>query len=293
MTITCRTELDRFISLSGPLVHVELSGVRGSSPREAGAYMFVSGADTAGTIGGGRLEYIAMEHARKMLAEGTSQARLSVPLGPRIGQCCGGHVEIGFRALNDADRIAVQARITRELTDQRHVYIFGAGHVGRALARGFALVPLRSCVIDGREEELARVDAAIETRLQALPEQTVGAAPPGSAFIVATHDHGLDFLIAGYALNRFDAAYVGLIGSRSKRASFKKFAADHWPHQDLSSALVCPVGVGRGGGKSDKRPQVIAAFVVAQVLDAFAVYEAKNDDSARRRILPRPHRESV
>ena len=87
-------------------------------------------------------------------------------------------------------------------------------------------------------------------------------APAGSAFVVLTHDHALDFLIAREALARGDAAYVGMIGSRTKRVSFQPLAA-RGGRRSIRRALVCPIGA---AGRPDKRPEVIAAFVAAEIL---------------------------
>ena len=122
------------------MIRVEVTRSRGSTPREAGATMFVSAEITQGTIGGGQLEYMAIDRARQMLARGEDAAIMDVPLGPEIGQCCGGRVELSL------DRITALPRAP----DHPQVLIFGAGHVGRALARALRLLPLRPILIDQR-----------------------------------------------------------------------------------------------------------------------------------------------
>ena len=113
-----------------------------------------------------------------------------------------------------------------------------------------------------RAEELARNDAAVETRCTPLPEVDIATAPKGSAFVVLTHDHGLDFLLTAAALERGDAAYVGMIGSATKRAKFRNWLHLYCDGQPLQH-LNCPIGA---SGSRDKRPSVIAAFVVAEVM---------------------------
>ena len=167
----------------------------------------------------------------------------------------------------DADGwAALQALAEREYLDLPAVMIFGAGHVGRALAAALALLPVRPMLVDQRAEELALAPARVETVKTVLPEAEVVAAPAGAAFVMMTHDHALDFLIVREALARGDAAYVGMIGSRTKRVSFERWLAktDDPP---APGALVSPIGA---AGRPDKRPEVIAAFVAAELLGALA-----------------------
>jgi xanthine dehydrogenase accessory factor len=208
--------------------------------------MFVSPDNTRGTIGGGQLEYMAIDRARQMLARGELHARMDIPLGPEIGQCCGGRVVLELD----------HGEPTPE--DHPDVLIFGAGHVGRALARALEPLPVNAVLVDSRPEALDL--AAGPTRLTPLPEAEVRSARSGSAVVILTHDHALDFLLAAEALARPDLAYVGMIGSATKRAQFVRYAQA----QGLDPAvLVCPIGAGFSG---DKRPEVIAAFTAAELM---------------------------
>lgn len=257
------TVLRNFFTQEQQIARVELTRVRGSSPREAGARMFVSLENVCGTIGGGQLEYMAIDEARAMMRGGDVDRVMDVPLGPEIGQCCGGRVEVSLHRVGDAEK----AQACKDEADTRagypHVYVFGAGHVGRALARALALLPVHTILIDSREAELALADGTIEKRLSALPESEVRNARPGSAFIVLTHDHALDFLVASEALQRGDARYVGMIGSKTKRAQFEKWCGAAIPGGIDADGLVCPVGA---RGSTDKRPEVIAAFAAAEII---------------------------
>lgn len=233
------------------MIRVEVTGTWGSTPRETGAAMFVTASATQGTIGGGQLEYMAIDRARQMLARDEAQARMNIPLGPEIGQCCGGRVELSL-ARTDG---------TGAPQDLPQILIFGAGHVGRALARALALLPLRPILIDQRADELALANGC-ETRLTPLPEAEVRAAPPGSSYVILTHDHALDFLLGVEALKRPDAPYVGMIGSKTKRARFCTFARQQGAD---TTALICPIGA---GFSHDKRPEIIAAFTAAELIAA-------------------------
>lgn len=231
------------------MIRVRISAARGSTPREVGAEMMVTMDGAMGSIGGGALEYMALDRARQMLARGETESRMDVPLGPEIGQCCGGRVTLAL------DRQPATPR-----PPAPPVLIFGAGHVGRALAAALAPLPVAARLIDSRAEELAR--ATGPTTLTAIPEAEVRVAPPGAAYVVMTHDHELDFLIAAEALSRRDAAWVGMIGSRSKRARFARHAA----RAGVDPApLVCPIAA---TAPRDKRPEVIAAFAAAEIMAA-------------------------
>ncbi|WP_313027194.1 xanthine dehydrogenase accessory protein XdhC [Brucella sp.] len=263
-----RDDIRAFLNKRPDSVLIEVTDVKGSAPRDAGAWMLVARDMIFRTIGGGQLEYMAIDHARKILAGGRDSP-MDVPLGPEIGQCCGGRVGLSFRRVNRGLAEDLVAKVDAEIATRPHIYVFGAGHVGDALAYSLSLTPVRVILVDTREAELMAVDApGVETCLAAMPEQVVRSAPPGSAFIVLTHDHALDFLIVVEALQRDDALYVGMIGSKSKKATFKNWLKREIGSDDLFENLVCPVG---GSVVKDKRPEVIAALAAAEVLTAVLV----------------------
>ncbi|SEW35881.1 xanthine dehydrogenase accessory factor [Aliiroseovarius sediminilitoris] len=255
-------DLSDFLSLNGPVIRVTLRRVRGSSPRDEGTEMFVAQDRLWSTIGGGQLEYIAIDRAREMLRKGVLNLDLDVPLGPEIGQCCGGRVELSLARMRPSDKREALTHAQDQAAHLPHVYVMGAGHVGRALAELFQHLPVRCILIDSREEELVRCRADVETRLSAIPEVDIMNAPAGSAFVVLTHDHALDFLLTLAALEKGNAAYVGMIGSATKRAKFRNWVRQHGDDHSTGQ-LICPIGA---SGSRDKRPSVIAAFVAAEVI---------------------------
>lgn len=254
--------LAAFLGKNPLVIRVVLTQVRGSSPRDEGTEMFVSGDGLWGTIGGGQLEYMAIDVARDMLRGGDAQRDMDVPLGPEIGQCCGGRVEIQLTRMSIADKRAAETRAQQRQAAMPHAYVFGAGHVGRALANILQHLPVHCVLIDTRPAEIALNSAQVDARVSALPEADISNAPAGSAFVVLTHDHALDFLLASAALARGDAAYVGMIGSKTKRAKFRNWTHENCGGQTIEQ-LKCPIGV---SGSRDKRPSVIAAFVAAEVM---------------------------
>lgn len=247
-------------------VLVKVTGTAGSTPRDTDAWMLVAADCLFGTVGGGQLEYMAIDHARRALRQGVPAEAMNIPLGPEIGQCCGGRVGLSFTAMNADLATLLITRSDREMAARPHVYVFGAGHVGDALAMALSLAPVRTVLVDTREEELSASNVeGIETCLAAMPEAVVRDAPAGSSFVILTHDHALDFLIAAEALRRDDAAYVGMIGSKTKRATFKNWLSREIGRPELFNRLICPIG---GTAVKDKRPAVIAALAAAEIVVA-------------------------
>ena len=201
-------ELQRFVETHGAAVVAEVKSVRGSSPRDQGAFMVIAPEALVGTIGGGALEYMVIARARQALRDGEEPEGLDIPLGPEIGQCCGGRVEVSLKFLARPQAAALVARLRRDEATRPNVYLFGSGHVGKALARALAALPLNVHVIDTRPDELHDLPAGVEAKAVPMPEAVVRSAPQGSAFVILTHDHALDFLIVAEALKRVDSPYV-------------------------------------------------------------------------------------
>ncbi len=162
--------------------------------------MLVSGDTLWGTIGGGQFEYMAIRNARQLLDGSGGMETMDIPLGPEIGQCCGGRTQLRFRRVTDAIVSALERKRSGEADHLPEVYLFGAGHVGRALAAALAPLPVSVTVVETRERELANLPAETATRLVPMPEALVKDMPAGTAVVILTHDHALDFLIASEAL---------------------------------------------------------------------------------------------
>ena len=271
---------------------IEVLDIQGSTPREAGTRMLVSPQAVEGTIGGGHLEWQAMKLAREAL-QSTPETPVSpwtqrFALGPSLGQCCGGSVLLSFAPLNEAT-----------LSDWRlpqprfHLELHGAGHVGQAIARLLADVDCTVRWIDERpgavddltgvakESALADltgmnhgVGLPSAQTLSGLPDHIrflstdaapdeVADAPPGACHLVLTHRHDLDLRIVEAILRRGDAGFVGMIGSKTKRAKFEHRLGAMGLSDDTVRRLVCPIGLPVIAGKE---PAVIAISVVAQLL---------------------------
>lgn len=269
-----RHDIWLFAHGGGPFVLVSVDTAAGSVPRDAGTWMLVSAKRAFRTIGGGQLEKLAIDRARDLiLAGGKKPVHLKVPLGPELGQCCGGSVGVSLRLLAETEIDRIATRLEEELNILPQVYVFGAGHVGNALCEALSLLPVQPVLVDTRHEELQNAPPGVETRLEAMPETVVRTARPGSAYVIMTHEHSLDFLIAREALARNDAAYVGMIGSKTKLASFRSWTKRDTGETGSTDRLVCPIG---GAKTRDKRPEVIAALVAAELLQFLCA--AKADD---------------
>ena len=263
------TDLPTFLPAHPYNILVDITGTQGSTPRETGTFMLVSPTALWGTIGGGQFEFMAIANARQMLAGTGGAPTMDIPLGPEIGQCCGGRTQLRFRQLTPTLKDQLEARLAGEIERLPEVLLFGAGHVGRALAVALAPLPLSVTVVETRQEELANLPAPTKTRLVPMPESLVKDIPAGGAAVILTHDHALDFLIAREALAREDLAYIGMIGSATKRATLASWLSREGGERGSMERLTLPIG---GSAVRDKRPEVIAAMTAAEILTALAAY---------------------
>jgi xanthine dehydrogenase accessory factor len=275
----------------GPAALVTILATEGSAPRGPGARMVVTESGLAGSIGGGALEHQAMAQARAILALAPGSWRVQdYPLGPLLGQCCGGRVRLLVEHLESVPQaegpfeVTLSDRVERRLlggesrgrmgasgplptagahfvepveSDFLPVILFGAGHVGRAVAERAAGLPLRLAWYDGRPEMAGTPGVVLADEAEMAAR--AAAAPEGSAVLVMTHDHGLDYRLTAAALGG-GARFVGLIGSSTKRARFlKRLAADGVD----AARLTCPIGL---PGIEGREPEVIAIATLAQLL---------------------------
>lgn len=299
------------LRLEPAIVRITVAQTRGSAPRECGATILVTAREIWGTIGGGNLEWQAIEQARRWLREGRDPAAMLVEqrLGPDLAQCCGGAVTLWMERVPQACLSALEklldsgragevsavrtlfraGRVERmacnppvadrplrrgieciELTERCHgaalpLWLFGTGHVGQAVVRLLEELPLFDVqCVDSRPALLPQPRGShIRARWFAEPVESVPQAAPGTAWLVMTHDHELDYQICCAVLARGDARWLGLIGSASKAARFRsRLARDDFTPAQIR--LLCsPVGITSVPGKL---PAAIAVSIVAQLL---------------------------
>jgi xanthine dehydrogenase accessory factor len=252
----------------GDAVLVTVDGVQGSGPREAGAWMLVAPHAVAGTIGGGRLEFDAIAAARELLAApGAAPQVRRYALGPSLGQCCGGVVHLRYERVTAADAPVLQRRLAVPL---HPVALFGGGHVGRAIVRAAADLPFALTWIDSRDEIFpADVPRNVQCEHSDPVQAAVAQLAPGSAVLVMSFSHAEDLDVVAACLQRrrerADLPFVGLIGSRTKWATFRHRLEQRGFTAAELDAVRCPIGI---PGITGKQPAVIAASAVAQLLQA-------------------------
>lgn len=286
----------------GPVAMVSVLATEGSAPRGAGTRMLVTPDGLFGTIGGGALEFRAVEQARAVLGHAPGTWRVQdYPLGPLLGQCCGGRVRLlvehvdraalGWlaeaaegrvlvsvlgaqgiaRQVGDCPPIPVSARgdkpgVGTRLAEvvggyRRPLYVFGAGHVGQAIARHVEGLPIRLAWFDVRDE-LAGIPGVTVVADEAIAG-CVAEAPDEAAVVILTHDHALDYRLTLAAFSRAPMAFTGLIGSQTKRARFLARLERDGVSAEARGRLVCPIGL---PGVTGKEPDVIAVALLAQLL---------------------------
>ncbi len=244
---------------------VQVESTQGSAPRDTGAWMAVFAQDQLGTIGGGHLEWQAASKARDLLARGGAPLSERFALGPRLGQCCGGVVQLRFERIAQAD----SARLAQSLAPvYSPVAVFGAGHVGAALVQLLGTLPLHITWVDSREQLFPPgLPAQVQTEYSDPIEMAVADLAPGSSVFILTHDHQQDLQITQACLQRQrqhgDLDLIGLIGSATKRASFAHRLAERGFADAEFARITCPIGL---PGIHGKEPEVIAIAVAAQLL---------------------------
>ena len=286
----------------GPIVRVVVAETRGSVPREVGASMIVTDAAISGTIGGGTLEFESIGRARQMLTGGGDRLN-RMALGPALGQCCGGAVtllsevwdqdrlagltgDVVARPLRGGQEetplqvraILAEARgagvvplpgivagwmvepVSKPLRD---VWIWGAGHVGRALVS--VLAPLPGLRLRWADSGSDRFPEAIPDGVEILaaenPADLVTLAGAETEHFVLTYSHALDLELCHRILSR-PFGSLGLIGSATKRARFRSRLSALGHGDAAISRMVCPIGDPALG----KHPQAIALGVATGIL---------------------------
>jgi len=240
-------QIEKLKNQCTPVCMVTVAGVEGSAPREVGTKMLVLKNGTFyGTIGGGNLEFLAIEEAKRQLSQGSSE-KIRFPLGAKTGQCCGGIVELLFESMNTGPQL----------------YLFGAGHVSQAIARSLNESIFTVHVIDEREEWISQLPPGI-VKHSIDPETFISEAnfeATKTYCIVLTHRHDLDESLIKL-LSEKEVRYLGLIGSESKWQRFRQRLTARGVAEINLNRVRCPIGIGIFG----KIPSEIAISVGAELL---------------------------
>ena len=269
-------EYKNFIRYEREIALVEIVKVVGSSPREIGSWMLVSDKSTFNTIGGGTLEYQMIEEARKILElKSVGNNIFESQLNPKIDQCCGGRIKCQISLATNTVLQKVERKIKNEISTYNELYLFGGGHVGKAILKLASHLPLKVTVTDSRseiikslEKEFEKYSKIMKFNTDVFPERIIETSNLHGAFLVMTHSHASDFNIIEELLRHRSNTYIGMIGSKTKKLALKKYLIEKNFDEKTIELVNCPIGR-KTTFKSNKRPEVIAALVISDILASF------------------------
>ena len=250
-------------------VLVSVDSVQGSGPREVGAWMAVFPQTLVNTIGGGHLEFQAITEARALMANTSTHDDKALTtryaLGPALGQCCGGVVHLKFEPISAADAPVLKQRL---LADGQHLALFGGGHVGRALVNVLGSLPYNVQWVDSRDEIFpTQLPPNVACEHSDPVHAAVADLPIGASVLIMSFSHAEDLDVVAACLKRQrvqgDLKFVGLIGSKTKWATFQHRLEAKGFTADELAFITCPIGM---DGITGKEPEVIAVSVAAQLL---------------------------
>ena len=328
MTREWLTNLREMVEAERSAIRVTIIRADGSTPRGVGCAMIVGRTAFSGTIGGGALEMGALRTARRLLALFATDTAPQwwrevhdFPLGPALGQCCGGFVQLLFERVGEAELCDVPIASSKDMLLVRHIkpgqpwrfathrkddedawplkirgyvrkcfsgtrgrdaalisdwfiepinvsnqdmFLYGAGHVGRAVTKAFVDLPFKIYWVDTHPERYPSDFPENVTKLVARdPADAVRHAPPGAWHVIMTHSHAIDFDICHAVMKHCDFGYIGVIASKTKRVRFERRLREVGIPDPLIAQLQAPIGLARLDGKE---PAVIAVSLAADFL---------------------------
>jgi xanthine dehydrogenase accessory factor len=249
------------------MILITVTQTQGSVPRETGTWMVVTEGGIIGTLGGGNVEYQAIAHAKNFKNE--SEQTKCFALGPSLGQCCGGVMELSFERINESQLALLE---TKRDVACKPIALFGGGHVGRAIVNALAPLPYRVTWVDSRDEIFPEdVPSKVVCEHSDPVQSAVANLAAGSAVLIMSFSHAEDLEIIQQCLKRYreqsDLPFIGLIGSKTKWATFQNRLRERGFTDAELARVTCPIGV---SGISGKEPEVIAVAVAAQLLQQIA-----------------------
>ena len=251
---------------------VRVESTQGSVPREAGTWMAVFVEGLVGTIGGGHLEFEAIAQARAWLqvpGQKIEKSSVKFVLGPTLGQCCGGVVYLVFKEVTFQDATALKQFFNNErIAKLTPVALFGGGHVGHAIVQVLSGLPFELTWIDSRDEIFsASVSSHVVCEHSDPVQSAVAGLKANTRVLIMSFSHAEDLEVVIACLLRqrekADLPFIGLIGSKTKWATFRnRLTARGFTAAEIAH-MTCPIGV---SGIKGKEPEVIAVAVAAQLL---------------------------
>ena len=296
-------ELGKHVKAHGFVARIVIGEIKGSVPRDEGTSMLVWKDGQSGTIGGGALEFRAVDAARQVLDQSRSWAS-SHPLGPQLGQCCGGfvklvteiyaadtlpHAQSGLfvRRIGAQNSDKMPLSVSRMITFARNrglvveagiidgwmvepvlqqssdLWIWGAGHVGRALIETFQNLPdVNLTWVDTAQERFpTHVPKGVDKLISPTPAKLMEYAQSTAEHLILTYSHALDLELC-HALLLHQFSWAGLIGSKTKWSRFRSRLKELGHHEAQINRLTCPIGHPEFG----KHPHQIAIGVATDYL---------------------------
>ena len=247
------------------IIKAKLISTEGSVPRNSGTFMLITSKYLFGSIGGGQLEYTIIEKAKKILKENISEKNqiLNIPLGPSIGQCCGGYVQVEITKYKNGNQSLKNEKILISKSD--NIYIFGAGHIGQELSKKSIDLEFNVHLIDSRNNYLKMLKEKKVTPIYVeFPWMLIKNLPQKSYYIVLTHSHDYDFKIINEILNINSFQFIGLIGSKTKMKRFSNRLIKLGHNQSIINNVECPIGL---KNISSKKPAEIAIAIIGRLLE--------------------------
>ncbi|QNT79331.1 xanthine dehydrogenase accessory protein XdhC [Entomobacter blattae] len=246
-----------------------VENVKGSAPCEVGATMLVTASRSYGTIGGGSLEWDAIQFARNQLKLfpflGNSRFSMktntyNVVLGKGNIQCCGGSVQLGLYSLDESVVKKLEEAEQKTNGNMPYILLFGMGHIGQAVVSMLGFLPVKVLWFDQIASKLPKnyiLPSNCEMIITDDQEAYIGSYHTKTALLVMTHSHQLDSLLIEKALLTPDLDFIGMIGSDYKRRRFVDAYLKNGLNIEQTNRLVCPIGQ----KTVDKRPAIIAAQI--------------------------------
>ena len=249
------------------MILITVTQTQGSVPRETGTWMVVKDDGIIGTLGGGNVEYQAIAHAKNFKNESEQTKRFA--LGPSLGQCCGGVMDLSFERIDNAQLALLQAK---QDVACKPIALFGGGHVGRAIVNVLATLPFRITWIDSRDEIFPEdVPSKVVCEHSDPVQSAVASLTSASQVLIMSFSHAEDLEIVQQCLRRNreqnDLPFIGLIGSKTKWATFQNRLRERGFTDAELAQVTCPIGI---AGVEGKEPEVIAVAVAAQLLQRIA-----------------------
>ncbi len=243
--------LNDFKKKREPIALVTVTKCLGSTPCVVSSRMIVTKKKKIfGTIGGGKLEFLAIDEAIISLKENRI-IELTYTLGPEFEQCCGGKVELIIEPMNQSPEL----------------FLFGAGHIGVEICQLLKDTPFQVSLIDSRKDWLSNLDIDKSVNSCTVDINDFKTFKDAVSWgnncyvLVLTHDHTIDFDIIAMALQN-ETKFLGLIGSKTKRVRFNNMLVNELSIKEGMANVVCPIGIDIGGNS----PKEIAISIVAQLL---------------------------